>query len=144
MSPTRTRVSRGETPWPGSPGGDSASACFPKSVKALPGGRGFEGVMGAIAPPLSGVRDGLPANRSRLIRDYVEALEGAIRLERLPAYAPELNPVEYIRAHLKQHEVAYFRQEDFAELTTFARRRPTSMQRCNTLVSGFWKQAEPP
>ena len=37
--------------------------------------------------------DGLPAHRSRLVRQYVESLDGRIVLERLPAYAPELNPV---------------------------------------------------
>ncbi|MGH9962478.1 MAG: transposase [Pyrinomonadaceae bacterium] len=32
----------------------------------------------------------------------------AIQIERLPAYAPELNPVEYIWAYLKQHELPHF------------------------------------
>ena len=40
--------------------------------------------------------DGLPAHRSRVVKDYVESLAGHLVLERLPAYAPELNPVEYI------------------------------------------------
>jgi hypothetical protein len=40
--------------------------------------------------------DGLPAHRSRLVRAYVESLGDRIVLERLPAYAPELNPVEYL------------------------------------------------
>jgi DDE superfamily endonuclease len=40
--------------------------------------------------------DGLPAHRSQLVRDYVDSLKGAIQLEYLPAYAPELNPAEYI------------------------------------------------
>ena len=40
--------------------------------------------------------DGLPAHRSRVVKDYVESLDGHLVLERLPAYAPELNPVEYI------------------------------------------------
>ena len=40
--------------------------------------------------------DGLPAHRSRVVKDYVEALDGHLILERLPAYAPELNPVEYL------------------------------------------------
>lgn len=52
--------------------------------------------------PLLVLWDGLPAHRSRLVRDYLESLDGAIQIERLPAYAPELNPVEYIWAYLKQ------------------------------------------
>ena len=27
-------------------------------------------------------------------------------VEKLPAYAPELNPVEYLWAHLKEHQIA--------------------------------------
>ena len=55
---------------------------------------------------------------------------------------PELNPVEYIWSYLKRHEVVHFCPHDFAELTTFARRRLASMQRRSNLVASFWKQAE--
>ena len=92
--------------------------------------------------PLLVIWDGLPAHRSRLVRDYVESQHGAVQLERLPAYAPELNPVEYIWSYLKRHEVVHFCPQDFAELTTFARRRLASMQRRSKLVAAFWKQAE--
>ena len=50
--------------------------------------------------------DGLPAHRSRVVNDYVESLDGHLVLERLPAYAPELNPVEYIWGYMKQRELA--------------------------------------
>jgi transposase len=88
--------------------------------------------------------DGLPAHRSRLVGDYLESQDGAIQVERLPAYAPELNPVEYIWAHLKTHELPNFCAADFAQLTHVARRRLASMQRRRTLVRAFWKQAELP
>jgi transposase len=35
-------------------------------------------------------------HRSRLVQQFVAKHKGAIHLEYLPAYAPELNPVEYI------------------------------------------------
>lgn len=88
--------------------------------------------------------DGLPAHRGGLVRAYLEAQRGAVQIERLPAYAPELNPVEYLWAHLKTHEVANLCAEDFGQLTDFARRRLTSMQRRSTLVRAFWQQAELP
>src|SRR6266550_1852185 len=50
--------------------------------------------------------DGLPAHRSRLVKNFIEALAGHIILERLPAYAPELNPVEYLWRYMKQRELA--------------------------------------
>lgn len=38
----------------------------------------------------------MPAHCSRLVRDYVEPLDGHSVLERLTVSAPELNPVEYL------------------------------------------------
>lgn len=86
--------------------------------------------------------DGLMAHRSRLVRDYVDGLDGAIQLERLPAYAPELNPVEYVWAHLKQHEIGNLCATHLAQVSDMARRRLKSMQRRRTLVTAFWQQAE--
>ena len=47
------------------------------------------------------VWDGLPAHRSKLVKEYLETVGDRVLVERLPAYAPELNPVEYIWAYLK-------------------------------------------
>jgi transposase len=38
--------------------------------------------------------DDLQAHRSKLVHAHVEAQRGRIVLERLPAYAPEMDPVE--------------------------------------------------
>ena len=75
------------------------------------------------------VWDRLQAHRSRLVREYVESQEGAIHLEFLPPYAPELNPVEYLWAHWKHHELANFCPKDFAELTVHARAKLRRTQR---------------
>ena len=40
--------------------------------------------------------DRLQAHKSKLVRAFVEQGNGDIALEYLPAYAPELNPVECI------------------------------------------------
>ena len=88
--------------------------------------------------------DGLTAHRSRMVQQYVEARAGAIRLAALPAYAPELNPAEYVWGYCKQHEIANFCPKDLAQLGHFARGRLRSMQRRPTLVTAFWKQAQLP
>lgn len=62
----------------------------------------------------------------------------------MPAYAPELNPTEYLWGHLKHHELANLCAQNFGELKTLARRRLCSMQRRPTLITAFWKQAELP
>lgn len=86
--------------------------------------------------------DGLPAHRSRIVRDYVESLDGHIQLERLPAYAPELNPVEYLFGYAKQRELANLCVQTIAEVRRYASRRLQSMQHRPTLVRAFWQQAE--
>lgn len=65
-----------------------------------------------------------------------------MQLEFLPAYAPELNPVEYVWGYLKQHEIGNLCATNLHQVSDFARRRLRSMQRRSTLVSAFWAQAE--
>ena len=115
---------------------------FPGAVKAPQVVEFLKALHRQLRRPLLVIWDGLPAHRSRLVRDYVDSHHGDIQLERLPAYAPELNPVEYIWSYLKRHEVAHLCPQDFAELTDVARRRLRSMQRRSRLVTAFWKQAE--
>lgn len=115
---------------------------FPGAVKGPQVVEFLQALRRQLRRPLLIIWDGLPAHRSRLVSEYVESQDGAIQLERLPAYAPELNPVEYIWSYLKRHEVVHFCPQDFSELTTYARRRLASMQRRSNLVAGFWKQAE--
>ena len=88
--------------------------------------------------------DGLPAHRSRIVREYVESLDGHIQLERLPAYAPELNPVEYLFGYAKQRELANLCAKTIDEVRHYARRRLKAMQCRPTLITAFWQQAELP
>lgn len=97
-----------------------------------------------IKRPLMVIWDGLPAHRSRLVRDYVDGTAGAIQIERLPAYAPELNPVEYLWAHWKQHELANFCPKHFGELSAFARNKLRRSQRRPKIIAACWRQAKLP
>jgi transposase len=86
--------------------------------------------------------DGLAVHRSRKVRDYVERSGGQIVLARLPAYAPELNPSEYIWGHLKRHALANFCPKDIPHLSREARRQLRRSQRRTPLIRAFWQQAE--
>ena len=88
------------------------------------------------------VWDGVGMHRSRKVRAWLDQQEGRIAIAFLPPYAPELNPVEAIWAHLKKHEIANLCPTCLAEVSDFARRRLKSMQRRPTLVRSFWQQAE--
>jgi transposase len=85
--------------------------------------------------------DGLQAHRSRLTKNFVAQQNGRIALEYLPAYAPELNPVEYLWGHWKQHELPNFCPKTFADLSYHAVRALKRMRRRRRLITAFWKQA---
>jgi transposase len=59
-------------------------------------------MMGGRRKPLHLIVDGLPAHRTRLVRDYVNKLECKLTLHFLPGYAPDLNPDELVWSHAKR------------------------------------------
>lgn len=84
-------------------------------------------------------------HRSLRLRRYMERHGERLAMAYLPGYAPELNPVEYLWAYWKEHELANFCPKDIWQLGHFAsqalkriRRRPNRP----ALVTSFWKQAE--
>lgn len=86
--------------------------------------------------------DGLKSHRSRLVKEFVAEQDGRLTLEYLPAYAPELNPVEYLWGYWKQHELPNFCPKTFTELSFHAVRALKRMRRRPKLITAFWKQAE--
>jgi transposase len=87
--------------------------------------------------------DGLQSHRSKLVKQFVATQHGMIELEFLPAYAPELNPVEYLWGYWKLRELPNFCAKDFSDLSIHAKKALRRMRRRrSTLVRAFWKQAE--
>ena len=115
---------------------------FPGSIKGPQIVEFLKALNRQIPGPLLIVWDGLKAHRSKLVRQYVEREDVDIQLAFLPAYAPELNPVEYLWSYLKTHEIANLCTSRLHQVSDFARRRLRSMQRRSTLVSAFWQQAQ--
>src|SRR5207237_10775282 len=64
-----------------------------------------------------------------------------IHVEYLPAYAPELNPVEYIWGYWKQHELPNVCPTDYWQLSEAARCTLRPMRHRPRLITAFWKQA---
>lgn len=52
--------------------------------------------------PLHLIVDGLPAHKTRVVRDYVDARNGKLTLHFLPGSAPDLNPDEWAWSHAKR------------------------------------------
>jgi transposase len=88
------------------------------------------------------VWDGLPGHRSRATWEFIRQQRGRLWVEFLPGYAPELNPVEYLWSHWKQHELPNFCPQNFGQLSHYARRALRRMRKRPTLLIAFWRQAE--
>jgi transposase len=86
--------------------------------------------------------DGSPTHRSTLIKEFLVSTNGRLQLERMPAYAPELNPVEYLWGYWKHHELPNFCPMNFGELSSHAKSALRRMRRRPTLITAFWKQAK--
>jgi transposase len=56
--------------------------------------------------PVHLVVDGLPAHKTKLVKDFVQSTQGRLTLHFLPGYAPELNPDELVWSHVKRTGVA--------------------------------------
>ena len=92
--------------------------------------------------PMILIWDRLSAHKSRMVQDFIAEQHGRIHTEYVPAYAPDLNPVEYLWGHWKQHELPNVCPKDWWELNERARRTLRKMRRRPTLIAAFWKQAE--
>ncbi len=69
------------------------------------------GVLGELRAFLGGQKatllwDGLAAHRSNKMRAFIASQRHWLVVERLPAYAPDLNPVDGLWSNLKQVELA--------------------------------------
>lgn len=56
--------------------------------------------------PLHLVVDGLPAHKTRAVREFVDEQKGDLTLHFLPGYAPDLNPDELVWSYAKRTGVA--------------------------------------
>lgn len=86
--------------------------------------------------------DGAAIHRSAPVKEVLTESRGRLWVERLPAYAPELNPVEYIWGHLKQHEIANLVSRTGHELSLHATRALRRMRRRPRVIIACWKQSE--
>jgi hypothetical protein len=81
--------------------------------------------------------DGLSSHWSYTMRAHLDAQRGWLTVERLPAYAPELNPVEYLWANLKGGELANCTGDTIAEVADRAEHGIQRVCDSDSLVMGF-------
>ena len=81
--------------------------------------------------------DGLSSHWSYKMRAHLEEQRDWLTVERLPAYAPELNPVEYLWANLKGGELANFTGDTVPEVADQAQQGIQRVCDSDSLVVGF-------
>jgi transposase len=81
--------------------------------------------------------DGLPAHRSRAMRAWLATQRSWLVVERLPAYAPELNPTEGLWSNLKTVELANLTSPTLAEVINQAHRGIDRVRRTPHLAYSF-------
>lgn len=91
--------------------------------------------------PVFVIVDGHPVHKSKLVKTYVESLNGQLKLFFLPPYAPHLNPDEQVWAHVKRQVSKRFVQDkdNMKRLAISALRR---IQKLPGLVRSFFQQPE--
>jgi DDE superfamily endonuclease len=81
--------------------------------------------------------DGLRAHWSVRMRAFIDSQRDWLTAERLPAYAPELNPVEYLWANLKDVELANLPGASLVEVADQAQGGIERVCASDHLVAGF-------
>jgi len=100
------------------------------------------GVLDQLAEFYAGQRvvliwDGLSAHWSTKMRAWLDSQRDWLTAERLPAYAPELNPVEYLWANLKDVELANLPTTTLVEVADAAHQGIQRVCKHEGLVVGF-------
>jgi len=81
--------------------------------------------------------DGLPAHRSWITQRALATHRDWLRIEPLPAYAPELNPVEELWAHLDANTLANTPADDLDRLSRRVRSGVRQVHRRSALGRAF-------
>jgi transposase len=85
--------------------------------------------------------DGLPGHRSRIMSEYLWSQRHWLRVERLPGYAPDLNPVEALWGNIKGREVANLCAANLGEATCAFRHGLVRVGRSCRLPFAFLRHA---
>ena len=82
-------------------------------------------------------------HRGWAIRDVLQRFP-RLKVESLPPYAPELNPVEYLWNHLKYAKLANYAPTNVPELNARLRRHLRQVKKSRTRLESFYKSTPLP
>lgn len=90
--------------------------------------------------PLILVWDRLAVHRARAVKEYIASCP-RLAAEHFPPYAPELNPVEYVWATGKNHDLANLYPDGLRDLDRHIRNMKKRLKRRIDLLQGFLKKS---
>ena len=94
------------------------------------------------AGPVFVIVDGHPVHRAAAVDRFVDSTGGALRLYRLPAYSPQLNPDEWVWKNVKHDGVAPAAPTGPEQMKAVITARLRRLQRLPHLVRGFFGDPE--
>ena len=87
------------------------------------------------------VWDGLPAHKSKMMKEYLASQRSWLSEERLPGYAPDLNPVETLWGNVKGQEMANKCSQNLDEVITAVDSGMKRVRKSRTLPFSFLEHA---
>lgn len=86
--------------------------------------------------------DGLAQHRSLIVKDFIhEHKDRLVIVERFPAYAPELNPQEYVWASSKTKDMANYCPKKDGDLLERAKKSIRRIQRSSDILRGALRKS---
>jgi transposase len=92
--------------------------------------------------PVFCIVDNHPAHRAKAVDRFVASTDGALRLHRLPAYSPQLNPDEWVWKNVKHDGVAPAAPKGPEQMKAVVTARLRRLQRLPQIVRGFFGDPE--
>jgi transposase len=89
--------------------------------------------------PVHLVVDGLPAHKTKLVKEYVDSTDGRLTIHVLPGYAPELNPDELVWSHVKRTGVSRTPLRKGEKLSEKIEMQLAAIKKLPSLVRAFFK-----
>jgi len=90
--------------------------------------------------PVYLIVDGHPSHKAKMVREWIEAQAGRIRLFLLPGYSPDLNPDELVWNNLKNHGLGkrvYSSKEEMKKIVISHMRK---LQQLPQVIRGFFRK----